>query len=436
MRYFLFSIPLFISLAVSGQSYTSYFTGNPVNVNTAAEGGICLMGGAAENDEAMIWFLKKAKGGDILVLRASGSDGYNNYLHSSLGIAVNSVETIVFNSPVASDEPYVHEKINNAEAIWFAGGNQWDYVSYWKNTPIDSLINKAIKNRNIVIGGTSAGMAIQGKFYFTAQNGTVSSSQALHNPYNNNITIDSASFISNNYLQDVITDTHYDNPDRKGRHITFLARIFSDFGIVAKGIACDENTAVCIDKNGLARVFGEYPNYNDNAYFIQTNCELANIAPENCSNGAPLEWNLNKKAIKVYKVKGTTSGSNTFNLTDWKTGTGGVWENWYVQDATLFETAGTQIDCTTLLPANKYLQKNIKVFPNPCYDKINISSGNQLIKKIEIINSNGNILKSLINLNTNAISIGSSKMPFGIYFIKVQTNGAIYFQKLLILGFD
>ena len=37
------------------------------------------MGGASENDAAMAWFLERAGGGDVLVLRASGSDGYNDY---------------------------------------------------------------------------------------------------------------------------------------------------------------------------------------------------------------------------------------------------------------------------------------------------------------------------------------------------------------------
>lgn len=61
-------------------------------------------------------------------------------------------------------------------------GNQWTYVSYWRNTPVDSLVNKAIAERNVVVGGTSAGMAIMGNYYFSAENGTVTSGQALANP--------------------------------------------------------------------------------------------------------------------------------------------------------------------------------------------------------------------------------------------------------------
>ena len=44
-------------------------------------------------------------------------------MYSGLGVSVNSVETIVFNSS-ASSEAYIHQKIQQAEAIWFAGGDQ------------------------------------------------------------------------------------------------------------------------------------------------------------------------------------------------------------------------------------------------------------------------------------------------------------------------
>lgn len=305
------------------------------------------MGGATEDDNAMIWFLERANGGDILVLRASGSDGYNNYLYSGLGVTVNSVETIVFNNANAANDTYVHQRIQQAEAIWFAGGDQWNYVSYWRGNAIDSLINDGIKNRNVVVGGTSAGMAILGGFYFSAENGTVTSGTALMNPYNQNVTVDSASFISNQYLEQVITDTHYDNPDRKGRHLVFLARILVDYGIEAKGIACDEYTAVCVDTNGIAKVYGAYPSYDDNAYFIQTNCEIANNAPENCTSGNALNWNLGSEAIKVYAVKGTPSGANNFDLNDWKTGNGGVWQHWFVDNGVLFEQPGIEPNCAS-----------------------------------------------------------------------------------------
>lgn len=325
----------FIPIGVFSQSYTSYFSGNSKDVVTQAHGGICLMGGSSENDEAMKWFLQKANGGDVLVLRASGSDGYNDYLFSQLGIPLNSVETIVFHDSTASNEPYIHQKIRQAEAIWLAGGDQWKYVSYWRNTPIDRLINEGIKSRNIAIGGTSAGMAVMGGYYFSAQNNSVSSSEALADPYHPSVTVDSAKFIRNEWLSGVVTDTHYSNRNRKGRHVTFLARILVDYGVKAKGIACDEKIAVCIEKNGMSRVYGDYPQSENKAYFIQVNTEVAPILPENCIQKEALTWGLDGAPLKVYAVHGTMSGANTFDLADWSTATGGQWENWWVEDGQL-----------------------------------------------------------------------------------------------------
>ena len=55
-----------------------------------------MMGGSVENDNAMRWFLERADGGDVLVLRASGSDGYwlhwaveNGKFEESVGTAAN-----------------------------------------------------------------------------------------------------------------------------------------------------------------------------------------------------------------------------------------------------------------------------------------------------------------------------------------------------------
>ena len=424
----------FISTTYS-QNYTSYFTGNNIDTTSLTSGGICLMGGASEDDNAMTWFLQQANGGDILVLRASGSDGYNNYMYSGLGVSVNSVETIVFNNSSASNEAYIHQKIQQAEAIWFAGGDQWNYVSYWRNSPIDSLINVALADRNIVIGGTSAGMAIQGGFYFSAQNGTVTSTTALSNPYDNSITLDSTSFISNQYLSDVITDTHYDDPDRKGRHVVFLSRILVDYGITAKGIACDEYTAVCIDTNGIAKVFGGYPTYDDNAYFIQPNCELISNVPENCIPGNPLDWNLGNVAIKVYAVKGTSVGTNTFDLNDWKTGTGGEWENWYVENGGLNEQVGNQPNCQILSLIQIDESKFFSVYPNPASDIVSItfSLNETAPNSLKIINVLGQEIKRIVLTSSDEVSLKTSEIPHGLYFIQVRNgDNSMFVKKLMI----
>lgn len=349
----LFILALLVNATLAiGQSFTSYFTGNPQDTVVYPLGGICLMGGSTESDEAMQWFLRKANDGDVLVLRASGSDGYNDYLYAELGVPVNSVETIVFHDAEAAYDPYVHQRISQAEAIWFAGGNQWNYVQYWRNTPVDSLINDAINNKKVAVGGTSAGMAILGQYYFSAQNGTVTSAAALADPYDPKVTVDALPFLRVNHLQKIITDTHFSNRKRQGRLLTFLARILVDYGVEALGIACDERTALCIDPGGRASVFGEDPDYDNHAYFIQTNCALTNRHPESSSAGTPLTWDLAGTAIRVYKVKGTKKGSGAFDLNTWQEVAGGGWEYWSVNNGGLTVITGAPVNCVPLPGGN------------------------------------------------------------------------------------
>ncbi|MDW3191452.1 MAG: T9SS type A sorting domain-containing protein [Cytophagales bacterium] len=332
---------------------------------TEPKGGICLMGGASEDDEAMRWFLEKANGGDILVLRSSGSDGYNEYFYSELGVPVNSVETIVFNQAAAANDPYIYQKIAQAEAIWFAGGDQWKYISYWRNTPIDEFINIAVKDRNIAIGGTSAGMAIMGQFYFSAANGTIRSEEALADPYDQRITVDSTTFLQNENLENTITDTHFDDPDRKGRLVTFIARILADYRTNVRAIACEEYTAVCIEPDGIARVFGGFPEEQDFAYFVQINCVQSDNRPETILSGEPLHWEQGGAALKVYQIPGTATGTNTFDLKDWITGNGGSWWNWQVKSGTLEERQGGELNCDPLSTDGFGKEMNIQLTPNP-----------------------------------------------------------------------
>mgnify|MGYP000486476739 CR=1 FL=1 len=135
MKYLLLLVLIAPSM-ICAQNYTEYATGNSNDVNTSHGFGICMMGGASESDEAMQWFLNKTNGGDIVVLRASGSDGYNNYMYSELGLTINSVTTFVIHNANGAIDPYVIDKVSKAEGIWFAGGDQYDYVSYFKSLKI------------------------------------------------------------------------------------------------------------------------------------------------------------------------------------------------------------------------------------------------------------------------------------------------------------
>ena len=418
---------LLVSPYCISQSYDYYYDGDTSDVTTSTSYGICLMGGASESDLGAEWFLNRADGGNILVLRASGSDGYQNYFYNDLGVTVQSVETIVLNNISAASDPFVLRKIENADAIWLAGGDQYLYELYFKTTTIKSLLNAHINTKGAPIGGTSAGMAVMGEFYFNAENGTITSSDALNNPYHTNLTVES-DFINIPILANTITDTHYDNPDRKGRHITFLSRMQEgDVNTDYFGIASDEFVAICIDGNGIATVFGEYPDYEDNAYFIRTNCERTQ--PSVLQSNTPLSWGGNDPAILACNIKGTADGLNQFNLNTWLDINGGSWEGWSVDQGQLLTEQIQHSGCTSNVGDVNFDNTTNVLYPNPATDKFSIDS-NQGIVKIEMYDLNGKLLLSEHNCN----SLSISSFDRGVYQVKVfLMNKETINRKLMII---
>ena len=433
MKKLLFLLLPFLSFS---QGYTSYFTGNTSNITTTTEFGVCLMGGATEHDNAMRWLLQKANGGDVVVIRSSGSDGYNDYLFSDLGITVTSVETLVITSVAGATNPYVLDKVANAEMIWFAGGDQWNYVSYFKDNALEDVLNNHINVKHAPIGGTRAGMAILGGYYFSAQNGSVTSAQALNNPYNANMTIGGFTgtpqrdFLNVPFLGNVITDTHYDNPDRKGRHTAFIARIMKDYSPTAYGIACNEYVAVCIGNDGRAHVHGDYPNYQEYAYFIQPDCRWSNTI-ENCQSGQPLTWNFGGEALKVYKVPGTMSGTNYIDLSNgWGFGqetSGGSWENWSVNNGTLTTVVGEAPSISCLLSVSDNELTKITAYPNPRVNTIILENAENSM--VEIFDSLGK--RVFVDKNFTSNKIDTSQFSSGLYLVKILKEGHLETKKMI-----
>lgn len=417
---------LLLPIFINAQGYISYFTGNTTNSITNPEFGVCLMGGASEHDEAMKWLLQKANGGDVVVLRSSGSDGYNNYLFSELGVSVNSVETLIITSVAGATNPYVLDKVANAEMIWFAGGDQWNYVSFFKNNALEDLLNQHINVKNAPIGGTSAGMAILSGKYFSAQNGSITSSQAMNNPYHPNITLGYDDFLSVPFLEDVITDTHYDNPDRRGRQSTFIARFKNDINLDVKGVAANEYVAICIDENGKARVFGEYPVYQEYAFFVQANCSNPNSI-ENIQSAQPLTWNYGGQALKIYKVPGTMTGDYFFDLNDWQSGSyfGGNWEHWSVNNGIFESVTGTPPDCS--LTSIDFNNSNFQVVPNPILSSFSVSGFTSAL--ISLYDLQGRLIFQKQITNNEIIEI--KHLQSGVYIIQIKEENKIQTNKLI-----
>jgi cyanophycinase len=289
--------------AFAGKQFSYFRIGNTNDVTTSTTAGTVLMGGSTDVDAAFQWLCDRSGGGDFLVIRATGTDAYNPYVQD-LCPGINSVATLIIPSVSAANDPVVAATIRSAEVLWIAGGDQSNYINFWKGTPVQAAVNELIA-RGVPVGGTSAGLNVLPQFIFAAQNGTETSSQALADCFDRRISLD-RDFANIAILTGIIADPHFAARDRMGRLLVFMARIIQDgMAPSARGIAVDERTALLIDDRARGTVVGE-----GNVYFLQSTA-----APAVCQPRTPVTF----QNIAAYRIN--TSGS--FNLSRWS-GSGGT----------------------------------------------------------------------------------------------------------------
>ena len=209
---------------------------------------LVLMGGGAEVDTAARLFAEAAGGGDLVVLRATGSlTSYPTYFTTTLSPqpALASAVTILTSNPTSAADAAVLCRIERAEAVWLAGGNQWDYLGRWPLQLQESL--SELSDRGVSVGGTSAGAVSLGEGAFDARSGGVSSAEALTDPLTSDINITYPSFAQPE-LHRTIVDSHFSRRDREGRLLAFLARFLTERSHQqVVGIGLDEGVALVIE---------------------------------------------------------------------------------------------------------------------------------------------------------------------------------------------
>jgi cyanophycinase len=306
----------------SKTGYTSFIVGNPADAtSTALNPGLVLMGGGTDVDAAFQWMCGRAGGGDFMVIRATGTDAYNPYIQE-LCPNMDSVETIIISAVTGTTQQYVIDHIRNAEALWIAGGDQSDYTTMWKGTPVQDAINYVANTKRAPVGGTSAGLAVLSQFIYTGELGSITSSQALANPFHRYLTLD-RDFLTMPNMSNKLNDSHFVTRDRMGRSIVFLARLINDGWTSpgVRGIGIDERTAMLVLPDGSATMVG-----SGAAYMLQANSAATVIAPK-----TPITIH----DVAVYKVP---QGA-TFNVASW-TGNGGLAYTLNVDAGTLTSSNG------------------------------------------------------------------------------------------------
>ncbi len=287
--------------------------GNATPKATTTSAGTVLMGGGPDVDEAIKWMIARSGGGDFVVLRSTGTNAYNEYIYDLGG--VNSVQTLLITNTSDANNACVAETIRKAGAVFMAGGNQADYINYFKGQGVGTALNYLMGTKRAPVGGTSAGMAILGQYYHPG--GAPDNTTVLQNP--TAIAVNNA-FLSNPVMANIVTDTHFTQRNRQPRLATFMASSIYKYSVgwaSMSGIGTDEGTAIAIDGNGAAKVYGA-----GNALFVRGTNSAEVLQPS-----SPLTWYRAGQALRVYKVPGTATGTNTFNVINW-TGSGGSTGYW------------------------------------------------------------------------------------------------------------
>jgi cyanophycinase len=298
------SLLLIACAAAAAAKETRYLTGSAADVRPRLHGpAYDLAGGGPDVGAGLQWMIDRVRGCedcatrlDVVVLRASGADGYNEFLYKMNG--VDSVETLVIKSRADADTREVGETVGRAEIVFFAGGDQCNYVKFFKGTRVERAVER-VHARGGGVGGTSAGLAVLGDVSYDAcSGGSAQSAKALRNPYHADISF-THDFFDFPPLRGTITDTHFVERDRMGRLLAFIARQIRDGKHRSiLGVAVERETSVVVDKRGAAHVLGKGP-----AYFV-----LGDHPPEVCEPGLPLTYT----DYKIWKV----AAGGAFDLRD------------------------------------------------------------------------------------------------------------------------
>lgn len=294
-------------------------TGNPQDIKTKTSFQICMAGGGSDDLWSEGWrqLLRKSGGGDVVVIREDGQrGGYEGWLYHDLSRhgfpQINSVTTLTIESREDADRPEVLRTLKNAEAVFFAGGDQSHYIDFLKGSKAEKILNQLMLRKKIPIGGTSAGMAVLAGIDYTGRytsptnpHSWVTSHDVLSSPMASFVDLDSQ-FLVPPYMKNVITETHLSQRKRHGRLLGFMKKAqslksSSERPAKIKGIGGDEGTAFCYNEKGKGSVYG-----SGEMVFVSL-----------------------QDSTKAYHISGKTKGAQ-FDLKKWK-GRGGYVTSWLIE---------------------------------------------------------------------------------------------------------
>ena len=204
-----------------------------------------------------------------------------------------------------------------------------------------------------------------------------------------------------------------------------MARRITDTASPAFGIACDEYGAVCIDGDGVARCFGEAPEFDDYVYFVRPACDVPS-EPNLCAPDQALDWNHGGQALKVLRINASADGSQFLDLNDWLNHNGGDWFDWTVSNGVFNEAPGMAPECAVSV-GDVATQPTVKVYPNPALEYIVLDA--PVGAEYALYTLDGRVTLSGTVREPN-MTVRIQEIETGMYVLKVNGQQAIYLKKM------
>jgi cyanophycinase len=220
----------------------------------------------------------------VTTASTEGEESFNDYKKAFDELKITNVGHIHHNEREEVLKSDVSERINNADAIFFAGGDQLKYTALYGGTPFLVQLKERYVNDRIVIGGTSAGAMAMSTPMIYAGNDEV---QEIGGEIKITTGLE--------FLRDVCIDTHFIN---RGRFVRMAQVIMTNPTCI--GIGIGEDTAIAV-RNGLdAEVVGS------GLVIVMEGFEIKK---------ADIDGFLDKKPFSVHDLKvHILSSGNTYSI--------------------------------------------------------------------------------------------------------------------------
>lgn len=223
----------------------------------AIKGRILAIGGGSEQTNgwskpAYQWAVDKSANKRVAIIGYSTPTNFlRDYFTINLGARFAKDFTITSKAMANTQE--IYDSIVTYDVIFFRGGDQSLYYSYFKGTQFFDAVT-SVFNRGGVIAGTSAGLHILSGIVYTAETPTsVTPEDALMDINSSDFTLKNDFF---QFFPGYIFDSHVAERGRLPRTISFLARWKFGNNQNIKALAVDDLTAIAIDTNEIGTVFG------------------------------------------------------------------------------------------------------------------------------------------------------------------------------------